>query len=367
MRQEWLRWPAALAAGLALITGCSGSGRPPAHPSGPPAARPTQVAGAPASASAHQSQTARTSILTPVGSVALGFQPAGLVLAGSTVYAFGWPAGGATQVVRIDLAAGAVSARARLPGCVRAASVANGPLAVLSGPSAADGCLVGDRLWLLDPANLAVRTARAVPASSDVLARPDGVYVSQRGRVSLYAPETLALLSGFAVEPSDQSGIPGGALGADPRSTVLWVGIPNGRHPVVEAISLVNHRLLGIAKISAVEEGSPQGAGDDSWVIFATGMLSEVELVAPDGRQLAAVGQVGPNSTTEQVTGRHLWTYYDLGDGSHLTCRSLATGAAQGSETVGGSGGPAFGADNTHVYLASGTTLDIYKPAGVCT
>lgn len=347
LRDVLRRLIAAAALAAAALAACSGpAGRSTGVPSSRPLAR----------------------LLVPLAAIPLGFQPARLVLGGNDVYVIGLPHAGVTELARVNVAAEAVQARVDVAGCVAAASLTGGSLVVLAGRIAANLCLSATSLQVRDPTTLSVRAARAVPPSADVLARPGAIYVSQPAQVAIYSLATLAPLGSIAVPPADQSALRGAALAADPRSDVLWIGIPNGMQPLAIAVSFATHRVLGQTKTFAVEEPVPQGFGDDAWLIYATGMMSAVSLVAPDGRVLVQPISSGPNSAVEQVTGRHLWTAYSL-NGATVDCRSLPTGAIEGSATVSANDGafpPAFGADNSHVYLGLTAGLQVYRPSGPC-
>jgi hypothetical protein len=220
---------------------------------------------------------------------------------------------------------------------------------------------------VLDLIDLHTRAHRSVPASSSLVSRPEGVYLAEPGQVIAYEPRTLARQRSIPVDSSGDSF--GLLIAADPRSSVLWIDVSRQGDPEVEAISLTTGRPLGRAHFGAVCCGSPQGFGDDAWVIYPTGMLSGVIRFAPNGRRMAEPDNVGPNASGEQVTGRHLWIYQALGNDAEIDCRALSTGAEQAHATIHGStANPArfIGADNTHVYVETGTTVVAYRPTGPC-
>ena len=248
------------------------------------------------------------------------------VLAGPVVYAVGYPVHGASILRRVSVPTGAVTASITLPGCVGGASVSNGALAVLSESDA--NCATATSLRLLDPITLRTIWERPVPASGDVLARTNGIYVSQKGHISIYDDNTLAFARSVAIDSSPPL-YAGVYLAADPDSDVLWAGIASDRYPVMDAVSLITYRVLSRTPLEAVTAGLPQGMGDDTWVIYATGMLSAVELITSTGHVVARLGGIGANYAVEQVTGRHVWTGFALDDALSLSCRSLISGGVQ--------------------------------------
>lgn len=132
----------------------------------------------------------RNQIVAPLESVELGGTVKTAVLAGPVVYAVGYPVHGASILRRVSVPTGAVTASITLPGCVGGASVSNGALAVLFASGA--NCATATSLRLLDPITLRTIVERPVPASGDVLARANGIYVSQKGHISIYDDNTLA-------------------------------------------------------------------------------------------------------------------------------------------------------------------------------
>lgn len=317
-------------------------------------------------------------VLTVLGSVGLGSQAptfgsggSQLILAGADVYAFQVSRGGGiTEVDRVDVAHMAVASGTQLAGCSAGASISTGVLAVLSDPTCrATGATV---LQLLDPVTLRVRASSTVAPAGGVLARPEGIYVSQRGRIGVYSAANLAPDGGFAVDVSGTADQPGGPIAADPRSEILWVSVPCScpSMPVVDIVSLATGHVIGRFSVPAVTEANPQGMGDDAWVIFATGTMSAAERFSPSGQALTPTIQTGVNSANMQVTGLHLWVGETTTPLLHLSCRSLSTGAPQGQVVIQtpGLGPPLFflGADNSHVYLGVGDRLLVYRPVGPC-
>jgi hypothetical protein len=271
------------------------------------------------------------------------------------VYAVGADAGKVT-VARIDVAAKTVTAQRFFPGSAVRASVGGGALAVLVSGH-------GTTVARLDLHTLAVTAQRTLAGpAEDVLARPEAVYVSTPGRILGLDPATLQTRRGLAVDDDPQQGANGAEIAADPRSNVLDAGIPSSAHPVIDVLDLRTGHVLARSRVQAVVYADPQGYGDDSWAVFATGMMAAAELLTPTGHVRTTLYQIGPNSASIAVTGRHLWTFAPSFR-QNIQCRDLRTGAVEGSEP-NPAVGMATAADDTHVYLAGNTSLSIYTPGG---
>ena len=354
---------------VAATSACSprrpaaGLPRSPLAPSAPaPASAGPSLADTPSSIA---SAAERNQIVAPLESVELGGTVKTAVLAGPVVYAVGYPVHGASILRRVSVPTGAVTASITLPGCVGGASVSNGALAVLSESDA--NCATATSLRLLDPITLRTIWERPVPASGDVLARTNGIYVSQKGHISIYDDNTLAFARSVAIDSSPPL-YAGVYLAADPDSDVLWAGIASDRYPVMDAVSLITYRVLSRTPLEAVTAGLPQGMGDDTWVIYATGMMSAVELITSTGHVVARLGGIGANYAVEQVTGRHVWTGFALDDALSLSCRSLISGGVQGRTLLATPGQTPrlIGADNGYVYVSVANELRVYRPVGTC-
>lgn len=303
-------------------------------------------------------------ILVPVGVVSLTFPAWELVLAGTDVYAIGQ-----TRIDRINVVEDRVVASTQLPGCITGASVGGGVLAVLS--TTAVGCPAGQvasRITVLDPVSLAVHSYRDIQPAVDLLARSDGIYVSMRSSIVEFTRAALTASRSIAVPASQQSGIPGASIGADPRSQVLWASIPCSclSEPQVVAISLRTWTILDTTRIGAVLGAEVQGYHDDAWLDYATGNFSAASLLSPNGRVLATIQPLGTNAAKIIVTGRHLWSANAV-ETDTISCYALNSGTQQGTISLPPpAGSAAFNADSSHVYLVNGDTLVIYRPSAGC-
>jgi len=296
-------------------------------------------------------------ILTDGHTVALGFTVTAVVPAGPVVYAVGGDSETVT-VARIDVAAKSVTAQRSFPGDTVRASVGGGALAVLvTGHSTT--------IARLDLRTLAVTAERTLAVrAAGVLARPEATYVSTPGSILVLDPATLQTRHGIVVDNDPQQGAYGAEIAADPRSHILYAGIPSSSHPLIDVVDLRTGRILARPRVPAVVVAEPQGYGDDSWAVFATGMMAAAELLTPTGHVRTTLAQIGPNTATIAVTGLHLWTFAPSFH-QNIQCRDLSHGAIEGSEPD-----PAVGmvtaADDTHVYLGGNDSLSIYTPGGAC-
>lgn len=360
---------------VALAAACTSGGGHPAATDVTPArtgvigsvsssSAPSSVPASPSIESATPTASGGGPILVRVGVVPLAFPAWKLVLAGTDVYAIGQ-----TTIDRIDVAKERVVASTQLPGCVTAASIGGGVLAVLS--TAAAGCpggQVASRITVLDPVTLAVLSYRDINPAVDVVARPEGIYVSMQSSIVEFTKTALTVSRSITVPASQQSGIPGASIGADPRSQVVWASIPCScsSEPQVVAVSLQTWTILGSTRIGAVVGAEVQGYHDDAWLGYATGNFSAASLISPSGRVLASIQPLGTNAAVIIVTGRHLWSANAV-ETDTIACYALNSGTQQGSTSLPPPAGTAaFNADTAHVYLVNGNTLDIYRPSAGC-
>ena len=351
-----------VACALAIAaTACSTSPRPQtqAVPTEPPATTPTTASATTTPKPAATSKPKPTAILSNQHTIALGLTADIIVPAGPVVYALSMR-NGTVGVVRMDITKQAVTARRSFRGNSVRASVGGGRLAVLTTSPTTIREL--DLRTLQTDASAMLSTPAA-----DVLARPEATYVSTPGHILALDPQTLRTRRSVRVDDSPAaSGAKGAAIAADPRSQILYAGIPNGQGPppVVDVVDLRAGRVIARPTVDAVVDAEPQGYGDDAWVVFATGMMASAERLDPTGKKLAQIGPIGPNSSTIAVTGRHLWTF-SPSTFAPIACRDLSTGAVQGS-AAHPEVGVAAAADNTHVYLSVDDSLLVFTPSGRC-
>jgi hypothetical protein len=288
-----------------------------------------------------------------------------LVPAGPVVYAIG-AASGRVTVARVDITTRTPTARRTFSGEGVHASVGGGQLAILLTPERSPNTPPPATVQLLDLDTLATVASRDLTTAATVLARPEATYVSTPGRILALDPKTLHTIRTIDVDNYPKQHASGAEIAADPRSHILYAGIPNsyGPLPPVDIVDLRTGRVIARRGVPAVVVAEPQGYGDDGWIVFATGNFASAELLNPAGKVLTGFGPIGPNSSSIVVTGRHLWTF-PTAEGFPLTCRNLRSGAVQGSaqhQRIEA----ASAADNTHVYLAHDSTLSVFTPSGAC-
>ena len=288
-----------------------------------------------------------------------------MVTAGPDVYVVESRGQRGTRVEHVSITRRRVVGRQTLVGIPVAASFFR-TLVVLTRKSRLGGPATGPAvLTVLDSGSLRVLRSRSLDDVGSVVARPEGIYTATPGKLLLLDPTRLTTVRTLSVDADLQQ--PAGAvLGADPRSRMMYLGVPCAcrRRPVVDVVDLRRWAIIGRAHVDAVVDAVPQGVGDDAWLTYATGMMAAIQRITPSGKTVAIRGAVGTNSTVSAVTGTRLWTFNAVNSAS-ITCNDLATGRALGHIKVPGDA-TTFGADNTHVYVAIAKRLTMYRPSGPC-
>jgi hypothetical protein len=284
---------------------------------------------------------ASTPAVAPAGSVAVGAQPARIVLSWPEAYVLGQASGGRFDVIRVDLPTRAVGARASLPGTPAGAAASGTGLYVVAGGAGG----APSQLSRLDPVSLAVQGQVAVTgAGSQVVARPDGIYLAPGSALERRDPQSLAAKASLPIPAHD--GAPD--LGADPRAGVLWVAVPAQDPPLtLVEVDLGSFRVLRTRRdLGGVHGGSVSGTIDGAWVGFPTGTQgTAVRVRAADGTTVATFQAPMPNRAAYTVSGTRLW--FSGGQAAGLGCADLSTGAVAAASEVGPETSP-FAAD-THV------------------
>jgi hypothetical protein len=357
---------------LAAATACTSTG--PASRTAPPTDKPSTITSSPAPTATATSSppsmpsatAARGPILGDERKIELGVKADTVVPAGDVVYAFATVSGKVT-VVRVDVANRVATARRTFAAQSVRASVGGGRLALLlTSASNRTRQPTATAVELLDLRTLATTATRDLGPAADLVARPEATYVSTPGRILALDPRTLQTRREIAVDDFPKQGASGAEIAADPRSHILYAGIPNseGPHePPVDIVDLRTGAVLARPTVPAVVVAEPQGYGDDGWISYATGMMASAQLLSPAGKILAEIGPIGPNSSSIVVAGRHLWTFTQVAD-FHISCRDLRTGGVQG--TAPASDASPVSADSTHVYAFEGSKLLVFTPGGAC-
>lgn len=303
--------------------------------------------------------------LAATGSIPLGAPASLLVTAGPDVYTLEPRGQQGTRVEHVAVPDRRVVSTRTLAGTPVSASIGR-TLVVLTRLGRRDGPTTGPAvLTVLDARSLRVLRSRRLRDISSVVTRPQGIYTAIPGKLLELDPLTLATVRTLTIDADPQQPV-GAQLGADPRSHIIYLGIPCGcvSQPVVDVVDFDRWAVIGRTHVPAVVDAVPQGVGDDAWLTYATGMMAAIQRITPLGRTTASRGGVGSNSTTSVVTGTRLWTFNAL-DPAVVVCDDLATGQADAHSLVTGDA-TAFGADDNHVYVAIARRLQLYRPAGRC-
>jgi hypothetical protein len=306
------------------------------------------------------SATASGPALTGSGELTVAHPVQSFVLAGNVAYALE-SEHNVGYVQRIDVTRQRVTATRQLPGDVLAGSI-GADLAVVASEA---GNSTRDVVLLLQPTTLKVLASRSFARVGDVVARPEGTYVSVRHAI-LELDRRLATARTIQIDDDSQNPHQPAKIAADPRSAFMYAGVwcSCNSEPVVDVVSLTHGAVIARTHVPAIVVGIPQGYGDEGWITYATGMMASATLIDHQAHKIASVGPIGTNSSVGVVTGKHFWTASE-GSPFRIACRNLANGHVQGEMALYDNDS-VFNADDTHVYVAEQTQVRFYAPSAAC-